>query len=90
MLCSFKDLGDIILTYFGVSGRAQIKTPSQPFTDSRYDPGLSKSPPRKSIFPKIRFRYRITSNNSRGNYRFFTFFPAGIIRGRELLEGGNY
>ena len=30
--------------------------------------------------------YRITSNNSRGNYQFFTFFPAGIIRGRELLE----
>ena len=26
-------------------------------------------------------RYRITSNNSRGNHQFFTFFPAGIIRG---------
>ena len=35
-------------------------------------------------------KYRITSNNSRGNYQFFTFFPAGIIGGRELLEGGNY
>jgi len=34
--------------------------------------------------------YRITSNNSRWNYQFFTFFPAGIIGGRELLEGGNY
>ena len=34
--------------------------------------------------------YRITSNNSRGNYQLFTIFPAGIIRGRELLEGGNY
>ena len=27
---------------------------------------------------------RITSNNARGNYQFFTFFL------RELLEGGNY
>ena len=25
-----------------------------------------------------------------GNTKFLTFFPAGIIRGRELLEGGNY
>ena len=34
--------------------------------------------------------YRITSNNSRVNYQFSTFLPAGIIGGRELLEGGNY
>ena len=31
-------------------------------------------------------KYRITSNNSRVNYQLFTFFPAGIIRGRESLE----
>ena len=29
--------------------------------------------------------YRITSNNSRGSYQFFIFFPAGIIRGIEKL-----
>ena len=41
-------------------------------------------------FRANKFEYRITSNNSRGNYQFFIFFPAGIIGGRELLEGGNY
>ena len=35
---------------------------------------------------QFKFTYRITSNNSRGNYNSFTFFTAGIIRGRELLE----
>ena len=35
-------------------------------------------------------KYRIISKDSRRNYQFFTFFPAGIIGGRELLEGGNY
>ena len=38
----------------------------------------------------LKSKYRINSNNSRGNYQFFTFFPVGIIGGRELLEGGNY
>ena len=32
------------------------------------------------------FAYRKTSINVRGNYYFFTFFLAGIIRGRTLLE----
>ena len=31
----------------------------------------------------LNHKYRITSNNSRGNYHFLTFFPVGIIRGRE-------
>ena len=36
------------------------------------------------------FVYRVTSNNSHGNYQFSTFFPMGIIGGQELLEGGSY
>ena len=31
--------------------------------------------------------YRKTSINVRGNYYFFSFFPAGIIRGRTLHNG---
>ena len=41
-------------------------------------------------FLRCPITYRITSNNSRGNYQFFSFFPAGIIRGRELLEVIRY
>ena len=35
---------------------------------------------------KAEYYYHISSNYSRENYQFLTFFPAGIIRGWELLE----
>ena len=34
----------------------------------------------------LKMKYRKTSINVRGNYNFFTFFTAGIIRGRISLE----